>query len=110
MRHAHWGYVCLNSILVSKDIGCKDVGCRVVKSCKVVRCRVGDWRIVKTVQKRESIETLAEAEFSVSPSGNGLQQSSNGQTSRTRITTVDQETLKARLYFPAEKRQVTTND
>ena len=38
--------------------------------------------------------------------GNGLPQSSNGQTSRTRITTVDQETLKARLYFPAEKRQV----
>jgi hypothetical protein len=37
---------------------------------------------------------------------NGLAQSmSNGKNSRTRITTVDQETLKARLYFPAEKRQ-----
>jgi hypothetical protein len=39
------------------------------------------------------------------PINGQLAQSSNGQTSRTRITTVDQETLKARLYFPAEKRQ-----
>ena len=61
-------------------------------------CISGDLNQIRT----QNILTLPAAAIP----GHGLPQSSNGQTSKSRITTVDQETLKARLYFPAEKRQV----